>query len=447
MGRGHRKYSCMDTGSDEWSSRLGFILASIGSAVGIGNIWRFSTIVGQNGGGAYLIPYLCAVFLVGLPMMILEMQAGHRLRAQVVQAFHAARSPLRHAGWVVCILVTGIIGYYLVVTGWTLAYVVFSLSGTRELFSVFTASYAPIISFLASAAICGAVVSFGVRKGIERINTLLVPAIFVILAGMVIIAVQLPGFEAGVSYFLTPDFSVLADPLIWGAAIGQVFFSLSVGYGALLTYGSYFRSGGEIPRSAAIVTAADLLVAILAGLVIFPIVFSYGLEPAAGPELAFTTLPLAFALMPWGGVIAVVFFTLLFFAAMSSAISFLEVPTVTLVSMARMTRRRAAVIMTFVVSLIGLPAALSYSAYPLRIGGVPVLDLMDETFGTFGLSVSGLLIAVTFSWLVDPEVIWGDTAKFSLLMRLVIPLCRYAIPAALVIVITFRAASWFLPGG
>ncbi|MFA5295605.1 MAG: sodium-dependent transporter [Methanoregulaceae archaeon] len=437
----------MDAGADEWSSRLGFILASIGSAVGIGNIWRFSTIVGQNGGGAYLVPYLCAVFLVGLPMMILEMQTGHRLRAQVVQAFHRARSPLRHAGWIVCILVTGIIGYYLVVTGWTLAYVVFSLSGTRELFPAFTVSFAPIISFLASAAICGAILSFGVRKGIERITTFLVPAIFVILAGMVLIAVQLPGFAAGVSYFLTPDFSVLADPLIWGAAIGQVFFSLSVGYGALLTYGSYFRSGEEIPRSAAIVTAADLAVALLAGLVIFPIVFSYGLEPAAGPELAFTTLPLAFALMPWGSGIALLFFTLLFFAAISSAISFLEVPTVTLASMARIPRRRAAALMTIVVSLVGLPAALSYSAYQLRIGDVPVLDLMDEIFGTFGLSVSGLLIAVTFSWFVDPEVIWGDTSRLSLLMRLVVPLCRYVIPAALVIVIVFRVLSWFLPAG
>jgi NSS family neurotransmitter:Na+ symporter len=437
----------MDAGADEWSSRLGFILASIGSAVGIGNIWRFSTIVGQNGGGAYLVPYLCAVFLVGLPMMILEMQTGHRLRAQVVQAFHRARSPIRHAGWIVCILVTGIIGYYLVVTGWTLAYVVLSLSGTRELFPAFTASFAPIISFLASAAICGAVISFGVRKGIERITTFLVPAIFVILAGMVFIAVQLPGFAAGVSYFLTPDFSVLADPLIWGAAIGQVFFSLSVGYGALLTYGSYFRSGEEIPRSAAIVTAADLAVALLAGLVIFPIVFSYGLEPAAGPELAFTTLPLAFALMPWGSGIALLFFTLLFFAAISSAISFLEVPTVTLASMARITRRRAATLMTVVVSLVGLPAALSYSAYPLYIRGIPVLDLMDEVFGTFGLSVSGLLIAVTFSWFVDPEVIWGDISRLSFFMRIVVPLCRYVIPAALVIVIVFRVLSWFLPAG
>ena len=437
----------METGADEWSSRLGFILASIGSAVGIGNIWRFSTVVGQNGGGAYLIPYLCALFLVGLPMMILEMQTGHRLRAQVVQAFHAARSPLRHAGWIVCIIVTGIIGYYLVVTGWTLAYVVFSFSGTRELFPEFTASWAPLLSFLASSLICGAVVSFGVRRGIERISTLFVPAIFLILAGLIIVSFRLPGFSAGVSFLFSPDFSVLADPMIWGAAIGQVFFSLSVGYGTLLTYGSYYAAGEQIPRSAAIVTAADLTVAFLAGLVIFPIVFSYGLEPAAGPELAFTTLPLAFALMPLGSIFALVFFTLLFFAAMSSAISFLEVPTVTLVRMARMTRRRAAALMTIVVFIIGLPAALSYSAVSLRIGGVPVLDLMDEFFGTLGLSVSGLLIAVTFSWFVDPRVIWGDTSKFSFLMRLVVFLCRYVIPAALLIVIISRVLSWFLPGG
>jgi neurotransmitter:Na+ symporter, NSS family len=175
---------------EQWSSRLGFILASIGSAVGIGNIWRFSTVVGQNGGGAYLVPYLCAVLLVALPLMVLEMTTGQRIQGSVVTAFQRAEGPLRHAGWIVCIVVTFILSYYLVITGWTLRYLVSSVSGAEVGFAVFTGSYEPILFFAISAVICGAIVASGVRKGIERITSLLVPGIFLILIGMVGVAVR-----------------------------------------------------------------------------------------------------------------------------------------------------------------------------------------------------------------------------------------------------------------
>ncbi|KUG21168.1 MAG: sodium-dependent transporter [Methanomicrobiaceae archaeon] len=431
---------------EEWSSRLGFILASIGSAVGIGNIWRFSTVVGQNGGGAYLIPYLCAVLLVALPLMILEMTAGQRIRGSVVTAFQSGGGPLRQAGWIVGIIVTLILSYYLVITGWTLGYLVSSVSGTSRVFAEFTGSYEPVSFFVASAVLCGAIIAFGVRKGIERITSLLVPGIFLILIGMVAVSVRQPGFADGMAYFLSPDFSVLADPVIWSAAIGQAFFSLSVGYGTLLTYGAYLGSGERIPRSAAIVTAADLTVALLAGTVIFPIVFTFGLEPSAGPELAFTTLPLAFGLMPFGGGVAVAFFLLLFFAAVSSAISFLEVPVMTVAERFGLSRRRSTAMVTGGLILLGLPAALSYSAAGLTLWGVPVLDLQDEVFGTIGLSVAGLLIAIAFSWYFDEERLWGDRRTRHLLIRPLPVLCRYVIPAALVFATGFRIAYLLVPG-
>ena len=429
---------------EEWSSRLGFILASIGSAVGIGNIWRFSTVVGQNGGGAYLIPYLCAVLFVGLPLMILEMTAGNRIHGSVVAAFKSTNGPFREAGALVVIIVIFILSYYLVITGWTLGYLVSSVAGVPRIFSGFTGSYEPLIFFIISAVFCGAIVAFGVRKGIERITSLLVPGIFLILLGMVAVSVQQPGFSAGMAYFLSPDFSVLSDPLIWSAAIGQAFFSLSVGYGTLLTYGAYLGSGERIPGSAAIVTFADLTVSLLAGTVIFPIVFTFGLEPAAGPELAFTTLPLAFELMPWGGVVAVAFFLLLFFAAVSSAISFLEVPAMTVAERFGLSRKKSTAMVTAGLVLLGLPAALSYSAAGLAIGGTPFLDLQDEFCGTIGLSVAGLLIAITFSWYFDEEQLWGERSTRHLLIRPLPFLCRYVIPAALVFATAFRIASYFM---
>lgn len=442
-----------------WSSRLGFILASIGSAVGIGNIWRFSTVVGQNGGGAYLIPYLTAVFLVGLPLMILEMQAGQRTRSTVIAAFNKAGglggirdtnnpagtpgSPLRFAGWIICIVMTGIFSYYLVITGWTFGYLAFAATGTLKPFSAFTGSYLPILFFILSAVLCGVIISSGVRKGIERTTTLLVPIIFVLLAAMIIVAVRLPGADAGLLFLFTPDFSVLSDPLLWGAALGQAFFSLSVGYGTLLTYGAYLGSAEKIPSSAAIVTIADICVSLLAGIVIFSIVFAHGLEPAAGPELIFTTLPYAFEIMPLGTIAAFIFFAIVFFAAISSGISFIEVPTAALAETFGRSRKKMAALVTGIAMLAGLPAAASYTPLALTIQGIPILDQMDEVFGTIGLSVTSLLIAVTFSWFFDPKTLWGDLSGRHPLIRMLPFLCRYIIPAALVITTMFRIAALF----
>ncbi len=446
---------------EEWSSRPGFILAAVGSAVGIGNIWRFSTVVGQNGGGAYLIPYLTAVFLIGLPLMILEMQAGQRTRSTVIAAFNkagglrgrregdegggagTARSPVRFAGWIICFVMTVIFSYYLVITGWTFGYLAFSVTGTIEPFSAFTGSYLPIIFFILSGLLCGIIISSGVRKGIERTTTLLVPLIFVLLAAMIIVAVRLPGADAGLVFLFTPDFSVLSDPLIWGAALGQAFFSLSVGYGTLLTYGAYLGSAEKIPASAAIVTIADIVVSLLAGIVIFSIVFSFGLEPAAGPELVFTTLPYAFEMMPLGAVAAVIFFAIVFFAAISSGISFIEVPTAALAETFGQPRKKMAALVTAIAILVGLPAAASYTPLALSIQGIPVLDAMDEVFGTIGLSITSLLIAVSFSWFFDQKTFWGDLSGRHPLIRALPFLCKYVIPVALVITTTFRIAALF----
>lgn len=350
---------------ERWSSRTAFILASVGSAVGMGNIWRFSSVVGQNGGGAYLVPYLTAVFAFALPLMMLELAAGRRLRGDVVTAFGRARPRFRPLGWVVCAVVFSILSYYLVVTGWTLAYVVFSIAGEGVEFADFTSTYRPISYFIVSALMMGAIVSLGIKDGIERATKLLIPFSFLLLLGLAAFSSTLEGFGAGRRYLFTPDFSVLADPLLWAAAFGQAFFSLSVGYGILLTYGDYLDEGVGILNSSLIITVADLGVAILAGLVIFPVVFTYGLEPTAGAELAFSTLPRAFEVMPYGAAFAVAFFALLFSAAMTSAVSMLEVSAASVVAATGISRRRV----SFALRRHSPGAAVGFELQQRRPGG------------------------------------------------------------------------------
>ncbi|GGN16280.1 sodium-dependent transporter [Halarchaeum nitratireducens] len=311
--------------AEQWSSRLGFLLATIGAAVGLGNIWRFPSVVGQNGGGAYLVPYLFAAFVFAVPLLVLEFAVGRSLRTDVVSAFRTVGRRYAALGWVVAGAVLVILSYYLVLTGWVLSFFVASLAGVTLTFDGFAATYWPAVAFVVVTGVVAVVVSAGVKAGIERLSTAVMPIVFVVLGGLACYAVTLPGWAAGVAFFLTPRLSVLADPGVWSAAFGQVFFSLSVGQGIMLTYAAYVDEGTSLWKSAGVIAVADVAVACAAGLVVFPIVFTLGVEPSAGTQLAFTTLPRAFAAMPFGRVVAVAFFGLLFLAALTSAVSLLEV--------------------------------------------------------------------------------------------------------------------------
>ena len=338
---------------DLWSSRTGFILAATGAAVGIGNIWRFPSVVGRNGGGAYLIPFLVAVFVFAVPLMILEINSGRRTRADIVATFRGVRPRFSIFGWFIVAIVVLILSYYLVITGWILAFLGSAITGGDISLASFTASYAPVLSFTVSLLIVAAVLSLGVREGIERLTTILMPLVFVILLGMAAFSVTLPGFSEGVAFFLTPDLSVLSDPLIWSAAFGQAFFSLSAGMGILITYGSYVGEEMDVPEAAAIIAVADVIVAVLAGIVIFPIVFTFDLEPSLGTELAFSTLPAAFSLLPGGRIVAGAFFGLLFAAAITSAVSMMEVGVSTVRGATRFSRRQATILVSVWCSSLG----------------------------------------------------------------------------------------------
>ncbi|HII76852.1 MAG TPA: sodium-dependent transporter [Methanolinea sp.] len=421
---------------EHWSSGAGFVLAAIGSAVGIGNIWRFSAVVGQNGGGAYLVPYLIAVFAFAMPLMILELAMGRHFQGTVVSAFCSVRAEFRVLGWLLCAIIFLVLSYYLVIAGWTAAYALFSLSGETVPFASFTGGVLPVLFFLFTAVITAAVISKGIQKGIERLSVVLIPISLSILVILALYNATLPGFAEGILFLFTPDFSVLSDPLLWSAAFGQAFFSLSVGTGILLTYGAYMERGMHIPRSALIITLSDIAVAILAGIVIFPLVFSFGLTPAAGAELAFTTLPMAFAAMPGGVFFAVSFFLVLFFAALTSSVSMLEVSVSSLQEAAGWSRKKATLLLGILMAAVGLPSALSYSSFHLTFNGIKVLDFMDETVGTLGLPIAGILLAVAFTWFVPRDVLSREIG--TALSRVVHPLCRFVIPSVLVVTTVAR---------
>lgn len=438
---------------ERWSSTGAFLLAAIGSAVGIGNIWRFSTVLGQNGGGAYLIPYIIAVFVFAMPLMILEITLGQKFRGTIVSAFRQINPRFVVIGWFLCAIVLLILSYYLVIAGWTMGYTMLTLAADAPPFSEFTTSLLPVVFFLITAVVTGLIVSTGVNKGIERISVILIPVCLIILITLAVYGVFLPGFHQAIGYLFTPDFSVLGDPLLWGAAFGQAFFSLSVGEGILLTYGTYMKSDHHIPRLALIITIADLFVAFLAGLVIFPIVFSFGLSPAAGAELAFTSLPIAFAQMPGGKIIAIAFFAVLFFAALTSAISMLEVGVAAVHESLGWTRAKTAAAVTGAVIILGLPSALSYSSLALTLNGVKVLDFMDETVGTLGLPIAATLLSVSFAWFLPRKTLEAAFGGENSIVRWIIPLCRYVIPVVLIMTTIARIASglgipntYLLPG-
>jgi NSS family neurotransmitter:Na+ symporter len=428
---------------EHWSSTLGFILASIGSAVGIGNIWRFPYVVGVNGGGAFLVPYVISVLLFGIPLMMLELAIGRSTGRSVVDAFRSIQRRFSAAGFAIVAVVSLILGYYLVIAGWVLAYALSFLLGQPIDFDLFTGSYLPLVFFLLAGLAVFVTVRSGVREGIERASRYLIPVMLAILLFLAAFSLTQPGAGEGIEFYLSPDFSRLNDPAVWVAAFGQAFFSLSVGMGILLTFGSYLRKE-KLFRSATTIAVADIVIAILAGLMIFPLVFTSGLDPAAGVNLAFVTLPSAFAQFRFGMLLGALFFLMLFAAAITSAVSMLEVPVAALMDSYDYPRKRATLLVFAAIMLIGLPSALSYTALGLDTFGMPFLDLADYAFGTVGLIAAALIIAIVGGWFMSRTRICAEIGGCGWRQELYMALIRYAVPAVLVITL---AGSLFRGSG
>lgn len=399
---------------EQWGSKIGFILAAAGSAIGLGNIWKFPYIVGQNGGAAFIIIYLICTAVIGLPVLIGEILIGRTTQRNPVGAFkQLSKSKFWAAVGSMGILAGFIIlSYYAVVAGWSLGYIFEAFSGNffdfseptqaGEHFADLTGNVYWIIGFFALFMILTMVVVFaGVQKGIERGSKVLMPILFLLLIILMIRGITLTGSEDGIAFILKPDWSnVNAQTVL--LALGQAFFTLSMGMGAMLTYGSYMSKKDNIPTSALQITFLDTSIALIAGIAIFTSVFATGLDPNAGPGLIFHTLPVVFTKMPGGFVFSILFFVLLTIAAITSAISLLEVITAYFVDERKWKRHRAVVIFGTIVFIIGIPSALSYNMMAdIYIFNLNFFDFMDFIAANILLPLGGFLMAIFIGY------IWG----------------------------------------
>lgn len=428
---------------ERWSSQAGFLAAAIGSAVGLGNIWRFAYVAGQNGGGAFLVAYVIAVALCGLPLLAWELSAGRRYRGGVVAALSAIHPRLRLLGAGIALLGFVLLSYYLVITGWTLAYALYTLLGLDTTFDRFGASWGSPVFFLASTAVCFGIVALGVSRGIEQVCKVLIPILAVMVVGLAAYGLTLPGRDEAVQFFFQLRISELLSPKTWAFAIGQAFFSLGVGMGVMITYGSYQEGRRSLAIPAWAIAGADSTIAVMAGLAVFPMVFSLGFSPAAGPQLAFVTLPQVFDQMGAGVFIGTVFYLLLFIGAVTSAISLLEMAAVALAESTGWSHTRSRWTILLPLATLGTLVALSYSPVGLSFGGKPLLDTVDTAVGTFGLLAAGLMTCIALFWMGRPQDLVEEVAGGSVTWaeRIGFLLGRFLLPPALVGTIIAYAAT------
>jgi NSS family neurotransmitter:Na+ symporter len=446
------------TARDNWGSKLAFILAAAGSAVGLGNIWGFPTLAAANGGAAFLVVYLLAVALIGAPVMLAELVIGRRTARNPVGAFKALApgSAWFIVGGMGVLAGIMILSFYSVIAGWTMAYIVKSAMGefaagadTAAIFGSVAGSPGQAIGWhLAFMVLTVLVVIGGVKNGIERWTKVMMPALVVILLVLVARAVTLSGAGPGLEFYLRPDFSRIDGGVVL-AAIGQAFFSLSLGMGAMITYGSYVSKTDDLETSAGWVVGFDTSVAFLAGLIIFPTLFHAGLDPGAGgPGMVFvvlTSLLSSIPPAPWGGtVFGTLFFLLLLVAALTSSISLLEVATAWLVDEKGVSRKKASIGLAAVAFLVGIPSALANGAVPwlsaLPGVGMDFLSFVFMIFGQYALVLGALLISIFVGWVWGvrnaAEEVRSNDEKFSF-DRTWSFLIRFLCPIAIVSLLVF----------
>jgi len=415
---------------EHWSGKTAFIIASIASAVGIANIWRFPYMVAENGGGSFIIPYLIGVFIFGIPIMVLEFLVGSSLKKSASTIFKKLTGKYNVLTYFPLILQFIIATYYVVITGWILSYFIFSINFFSPIptFANFTSGLLPIYSTIAVIILLFLVVKAGVKNGLEKLNYYLVPLFLISFTSIIIASLYVFGVEKPLDFYSTINPIFLFNPNVWILAFTQAFFSLGVGFGLMLTYGSYLKSKINVLTSSIIVSVADTLIALFAGLMIFALVFGNGLSLNSGPSLTFNSLPLAINSLPFAKIILPIFFFLLFSAALTSAVSILEVPLTLIEDKLSFNRSKSSVLLFILLIVFTIPSMLSYSVFSISIYGMPFLDFLDKLLiGKFA-PFAALITTVALSWGykdLDKKSL-NIMSKFT--SKIFLSLVRYVIP-------------------
>lgn len=429
-----------------WSSRLMFILAASGSAVGLGNIWRFPYVAGENGGGAFVIVYLACIFLIGIPILSSEILLGREGRQSPIHTMKTltktsgANGAWQFIGWMGALAGFVILSYYSVVAGWAMAYVFEMGSGVfvnadgataSQVFANFTGSPGKVVLWHSIFMLLTMfIVARGITEGLERTVKYLMPALFALLLVLVGYAMNSGHFMEGVAFLFSFDFDKLTGAGVL-MAMGQAFFTLSLGMGAIMTYGAYMPKDASILSSATSIALIDTSMALLSGLVIFPLVFANGLESSAGPGLMFVTIPIAFGSMSGGTFFGVMFFVLVSFAAITSAISLVEPALAWFVEKLNTSRRNGAIVVCTIAWALGLGSAFSTNigSELYLLPGMTFFDSMDYVSNNIMLPLGGMLIALFTGWFLSQDIVarqlqisGGKLITFKVLVRFVAPI-------------------------
>ncbi|KOS29158.1 hypothetical protein ADK18_08975 [Bacillus anthracis] len=435
--------------SQQWTSKLGFVLAAAGSAIGLGAIWKFPYIAGNGGGGAFFLIFILLTLLIGLPLLLAEFVIGRSTQKEAVEAYKEIAPNtlwpwIGRIGVVTCFI---LLSFYSVVGGWILIYLYNGITGRLwkgngdygALFNeTISNPYLAIGAQLIFMLITIFVVSKGVQKGIEKASKYMMPALFVLFIAIIVRALTLDGADAGVKFFLQPDFSKITSETIL-YAMGQSFFSLTVGVSVMVTYSSYLKKEESLPKSAISIVGLTLFITLLAGLAIFPAVFALGIEPTEGPGLLFIVLPAIFSKIPFGKFFFIIFLVLFFFATLTSAISMLEIVVASLTAKDKEKREKIALIIGLLIFVVGIPSALSFGILSdMKIFGKTIFDLVDFVVSNVLMPLGVLFISIFVPLKMKKEVLMKEfdvsENKGKKLLILWLFLLRFIAPIAIIIV-------------
>lgn len=401
-----------------FSSRFGFVMAAAGSAVGLGNIWRFPYLAAKYGGGVFLVIYIALALTFGFTLMITEIAIGRKTGLSVIGAFGKLNKKWTFLGIIAAIVPIIIIPYYDVIGGWVTKYFVAYISGSGvqaahdAYFDGFIENpIQPLLWTAVFMAAAFAVVGYGIKKGVERMSKILMPVLIVLAVGITAYCLAMPGAQAGVEYYFIPDFSKFSPELIL-AALGQMFFSMSLAMGIMITYGSYMKKSNNLSKAVKQIEWFDIGIVIIAGLMIIPSIFVFSGSAAvdAGPSLMFITMPKVFHSMgTWGDFIGALFFALVLFAALTSAISMTETVVSIFMDKFKISRRKACGISVLLVAVLAIPSCLGFGVWKsLSVNGMTILDIVDFVSNTILMPVVALLTCILIGWVVKPQVVISE---------------------------------------